>query len=361
MALSKSLIFLKRHSQAKMAPDTGLANPVPRQTTRCWNRLFRLGRVRQKSQPSAPTRAMRRRSAPAPASLCWIRLFASIRRSPGRCASAWLCAPLRPAPRWPAIARIFRAARRRASFAQRRLGRQCRPGRAHPSAVARFRRAPGGVRPTKPAPGRRFARTAAGPRFRGARRGAAASLSRRRKSFGGGGARRFDDDENAGRRATRGNRDFGAVAERSDAGAKARLGCAHRPAGDDDRAAVVAVGGPPAAPGRRRLAAPLRHGRRARRAGGSWARRRSFSAIGEAVERRAKAEGERGGASDRNAARRRRGFSGDRGESREAVGSRQPASIRSAHRAWRRARIVGAAQFSALRLIGISDEPSQKT
>ena len=79
--------------------------------------------------------------------------------------------------------------------------------------------------------------------------------------------------------------------------------------------------------GRRRLAAPLRHGRRARRAGGSWARRRSFSAIGEAVERRAKAEGERGGASDRNAARRRRGFSGDRGESREAVGSRQPASI----------------------------------
>ena len=90
--------------------------------------------------------------------------------------------------------------------------------------------------------------------------------------------------------------------------------------------AVVAVGGPAtAAPGRRRLAAPLRRGCRARRAGGSWARRRSFSAIGEAVERRAKAEGERGGASDRNAARRRRGFSGDRGESREAVGSRQPA------------------------------------
>ena len=162
------------------------------------------------------------------------------------------------------------------------------------------------------------------------------------------GARRFDDDANAGRRATRGNRDFGAVAERSDAGAKARLGCAPRPTGDDDRAAVVAVGGPPAAPGRRRLAAPLRHGRRARRAGGSWARRRSFSAIGEAVERRAKAEGERGGASDRNAARRRRRVAGAGLENRAALRSCRPSLVRSAHRARRRARTLRPVEFSAL-------------
>ena len=352
----------RRRSPRRGGGRAGSPRRVSRRPTHCWNRRFRLGRGRRNSQPSAPTRASRRRSSPAPASLCWIKFFASIRRSPARCASAWR---LRAATACAALARHREdsSALRDAEHLSPNAG-----GNAPTSPAGRIHRLwrgfaarPVGFDATKPAQGRRSARTAARPRFRGAGRGAAASLSRRRKSVGGGGARRFDDDANAGRRATRGNRDFGAVAERSDAGAKARLGCAHRPAGDDDRAAVVAVGGPPAAPGRRRLAAPLRHGRRARRAGGSWARRRSFSAIGEAVERRAKAEGERGGAGDRNAARRRRRFSGDRGESGEAVGSRQPASVRSAGRARRRARTVGAAEFSALRLVGISDEPSQKT
>ena len=66
-----------------------------------------LGAAAETGQPSAPTRASRRLSSPAPASLCWIKLFASIRRSPARCASAWPCAPPPPAPRWRAIARIL--------------------------------------------------------------------------------------------------------------------------------------------------------------------------------------------------------------------------------------------------------------
>ena len=257
---------------------------------------------------------------------------------------------------------FFRAARRRASFAQRRRERGHQPRRPHPSAVAPVCVAPDAARRFNPAHRRRSSRTAGRPRVSTALAEALRDIvagAEHPLAAAAGASRR--GDETVSRGAARRRRDFRALAVRPRLGANAQVGRTDSAAGDDDRAAVVAVGGPPAAPGRRRLAAPLRHGRRARRAGGSWARRRSFAAIGEAVERRAKAEGERGGASDRNAARRRRGFSGDRGESREAVGSRQPASIRSAGRARRRARIVGAAQFSALRLIGIGNEPSQKT
>ena len=105
----------------------------------------------------------------------------------------------------------------------------------------RRRRAFRTLRATRPA--------AASPRYCGAGRDAAASGARPGKSVGPA-ARRFDDDANAGLRVAPRGRDSGAVAERSDAGAKARLGGAHRPAGDDDRAAVVAVGWPPDAPRR---------------------------------------------------------------------------------------------------------------
>ena len=238
----------RRRSRRLAAPSFAPTNPLLEQAFPSWARppkqpavgadagfeaAFRAGAgLALLDQILRARSAVRRRAAPAPGA----------------------CAPRPPAPPWRAIARIL-------------------PRCATPSI---FRPTPAGTRPPAP-PGASIGCGAFSPRarsrfdapslrraadllelprdlrFRGARRGAAASRCRRRKSVGGGGARRFDDDANAGRRAARGNRDFGAVAERSDAGAKARLGCAGRPAGDDDRAAVVAVGGPPAAPGRCRL------------------------------------------------------------------------------------------------------------
>ena len=79
----------------------------------------------------APTRASRRLSAPAPGSLCSIKFFASIRRSPARCASAWR---LRAAT---ACADLARHARRRFRACatpniSRRSGRATSPaGRVH--------------------------------------------------------------------------------------------------------------------------------------------------------------------------------------------------------------------------------------
>ena len=354
----------RRRSPCRGGARAGSPRRVSRRPTHCCNRRFRLGRGRRNSQPSAPTRASRRLSSPAPASLCSIRLFALDPPFAGALRQRLALARRHRLRRAGAPSRgFFRAARRRASFAQRRRERAHQPRRAHPSAVARFRRASGRGStqpscataadllelPRGPRSSRRWPRRC-GVSFKAKKilwRRRRAPVRRRRECWTARHARKPEI----------------LALWLSDLMLARKLGW-------DAPIALLATtiarpssrsAGRAAAPGRRRLAAPLRHGRRARRAGGSWARRRSFSAIGEAVERRAKAEGERGGAGDRNAARRRRGFSGDRGESREAVGSRQPASIRSAGRARRRARIVGAAQFSALRLIGISDEPSQKT
>ena len=299
----------RRRSPCRGGDRASSPRRVARRPTHCWNKLSVLGAAAEPAGRRRRRGRRARRSSPAPGSLCSTKFFASIRRSPGRCASAWR----------------LRAATACAALARHREDSSALRDAEHLSPNA------GGNAPTSPA-GRihRLWRGFAAPSVgfdEPSLRKAADLLELPRdldlEALAEALRRLFQGEENplaaaaragsttartAGRRAARGNRDFGAVAERSDAGAKARLGCAHRPTGDDGRAAVVAVGGPPAAPGRRRLAAPLRHGCRARRAGGSWARRRSFSAIGEAVERRAKAEGERGGASDRNAARRRRGF-----------------------------------------------------
>ena len=88
-----------------------------------WRGVLRRRQPRFVGSSSSPRSAVRRGAAPAPRLARRDRL-----RRPD--------APSRG---------FFRAARRRASFAQRRRERAHQPRRAHPSAVARFRRAFGRV------------------------------------------------------------------------------------------------------------------------------------------------------------------------------------------------------------------------
>ena len=118
---------------------------------------------------------------------------------------------------------FFRAARRRASRAQVG-GRAHQPRRANPSAVARFRPAVLAARRADAAKRRRSSRICRTPRVsKGSPTPCGTSL-RRRKSARGGRGRERRGDETVWRRAARRRRDFGAVAERSGAGATARLG-----------------------------------------------------------------------------------------------------------------------------------------
>ena len=66
----------RRRSPRRGGGRAGAPRRVSRRPTHCWNKRFRPGRGRRNSQPSAPTRASRRLSAPAPGSLCWIKFFA---------------------------------------------------------------------------------------------------------------------------------------------------------------------------------------------------------------------------------------------------------------------------------------------
>ena len=145
------------------APRFAPVNPLLQQAFPSWARP-------PNEPPSAPTRASRRLSSPAPASLCWINFFASIRRSPARCASAWPSAPRPPAPAWRASRGFFRAARRRTS----RAGRGAKP--APPGVCigcgAVSRRAPRGSTRRR-CDRRRASRTFGRRRARGAGRGSA--------------------------------------------------------------------------------------------------------------------------------------------------------------------------------------------
>ena len=85
----------RRRSRRLAAPRCAPTNPLLEQAFPSW--------ARPPKQPAVGAeRASRRRSAPAPASPCWIKFFASIRRSPARCASAWR---LRAATACAALAR----------------------------------------------------------------------------------------------------------------------------------------------------------------------------------------------------------------------------------------------------------------
>ena len=110
----------RRRSPCRGGGRAGSPRRVARRPTRCCNKRFRLGRGRRTSQPSAPTRASRRLSAPAPASLCSTKFFAL---DPPFAGALRQRLALRAADRLrragaPAR-RFFRAARRRTSRADR--------------------------------------------------------------------------------------------------------------------------------------------------------------------------------------------------------------------------------------------------
>ena len=154
----------RRRARRLAGPSSAPTNPLLQQTFPSWAR-----------PPKEPARRRRRGEAAffAGAGLALLdqilRARSAVRRgaapAPGLARRDRLRRPGAPSRGF------FRAARRRASFAQRRRERAHQPRRPRPSAMARFRRAPGAVRQPKSAQGRRSARTAARPRFRGARRG----------------------------------------------------------------------------------------------------------------------------------------------------------------------------------------------
>ena len=144
---------------------------------------------------------------------------------------------------------FFRAARRRASFAQRRRERAHQPRRPHPSAVA-----PVSPRPTPlDASTLRIAADlldlSDATSFEGFADALRHRLPRRRKSARGGRGRERRGDETVSRGAARRRRDFRALAVGPRLGATTRLGRAGSAAGDGDRAAVAASAGRRPRPG----------------------------------------------------------------------------------------------------------------
>ena len=87
-------------------PRAGAKSRVLRPITNSYSKGFRPGRGRRTSQPSAPSRLGAAFRAGAGLALL-DALCAMIRPLPGRCASAWPCAPPPPAPHWRAFAKIL--------------------------------------------------------------------------------------------------------------------------------------------------------------------------------------------------------------------------------------------------------------
>ena len=132
----------RRRSPAAAALAPARRAAVPRRPTHCWNRRFRLGRGRR-NEPAVGADAGYEAAFRAGAGLALLDQI--LRLDPpfaGALRQRLALARRRPpAPPGAPSRGFFRAARRRASFAQRRRERAHQPRRAHPSAVARFRRA----------------------------------------------------------------------------------------------------------------------------------------------------------------------------------------------------------------------------
>ena len=195
----------------------------------------------------------RRRSSPAPASPCSIKFFARStaapsRLSPARCASASPSSRHRLRRPGAPSRGLSRAARRRAS--SRQPARPPAPPGASHRLWRLFATRPDAVRRAKacaPPPICSNFRTASRPR--GARRRlagrpAAPNIRSRRRRAPARAAM-----ELSGGAPRRRGRDFRAVARRSDAGAKTRLGRADPAAGDGDRRGRRRVGGRRPRPG----------------------------------------------------------------------------------------------------------------
>ena len=331
------------------APGFAPTNPLLQQA-------FRLGRGRRTRRPSAPTRASRRLSSPAPGSLCSTKFFATDPPFAGALRQRLALARRRPpAPPWRAIARIL-------------------PRCATPSI---FRPTPAGTRPPAP-PAASIGCGAVSPRPFAARRTDAAQrrrsfwtsrttwvskgwprpcgTSRRRRKIRWRRPRaRATPRMKLLRRAARRRRDFRAVAERS---------CLARTLGWDAPVPLLAttIARPSsrsaarqaAAPGRRRLAAPLRPAV-------ALAAREAHGLAGELSRRSAKLLSVAPKLSAKGAGRVIEMLLADDAVSPATAAKvarlsdrASPAFVRSAGRARRRARIVRAAEFSALRPIGFS-------
>ena len=133
----------RRRSPRPGGARAGAPRRVSRRPTHCWNRRFRPGRGRR-NEPAVGADAGFEAAFRAGAGLALLDQI--LRLDPpfaGALRQRLALARRHRLRRAGAPSRgFFRAARRRASFAQRRRERAHQPRRAHPSAVARFRRAP---------------------------------------------------------------------------------------------------------------------------------------------------------------------------------------------------------------------------
>ena len=184
----------------------------------------------------------------------------TIRRSPARCASAWRCAPRPPARNWRGCAKTIAALRDAEHLASGRGANQ--PRRARPSPLAPVRLAAAAAR-------RATLRAAADlldlpddVKLRRARRRLAGHRRRRRTSARGGRGRerRGDETVHATRRPSTPR--FSRSGCRSRAGATSRLGRAGSAARHGDRASVAASRPERQAPASRRSGLGRRRGRR---------------------------------------------------------------------------------------------------
>ena len=188
----------RRRSRRLAAPSFAPANPLLQQAFPSWARPPTRAAV---GAGRALRRGFLRRRRPRPVGSNSSR---SIRRSPGRCASASPCAPPPPAPPWRAIARILpRCATPSISRPTPAGTRPPAPPGASIGCGALFRARPIAARRADAARRRRFLGPPGRHELRGVRRRLAGHRGRRRTSARGGRGRERRGDETACGRGTR--------------------------------------------------------------------------------------------------------------------------------------------------------------
>ena len=340
----------RRRSRRRAAPRFAPTNPLLEQAFPSW--------ARPPNGPAVGADAgSRRLSSPAPASLCWIKFFASIRRSPARCASAWPCAPPTACA---ALARHREdaSALRDAEHLALTSGRRDQPRRAHPSAVAPVRVAAqrGSTRRRCESPPI-FLDLPDATSFEGSPTPCGTSWPAPKHPLAAAAGASAAAMKLFARRAAASTPRF------------SRSGCRISPWRDDSagtrrfRCSATAIAHPSSRRGASRQASAsgrcglgARAGRRlcAGRPGGFRPGRRAVAPIANAVGGGAQIAGQGRRAGRRIVAWRRRRVAGARRESGASLRSRRASLVRSADRARRRARTLWPAEFSALWTVAFS-------